>query len=334
MKGLKKGLAILLVLVACLTLTTLAFAAEYTVRPGSSIRVALTQSGNGGIDGNVTVSGGASATYSSSEAGGITGSGKFYLYNSGAKTVTVTVGAPSSAKIGDVYTVTFTYNAYDADGNDSGTQTVVKTVTVGDKDSSPDGIGGGTGVVDTTELEKKIKEAESLNPNDYSKEQWDALQDALTKAEEALSSKKQSDIDAALKLLTDVLNSMAKIDYSALDKALNDANAMGGDNKLNSLWLTLADALKRADEVRRSGDQAAVNALADEINGLIQQILENSANGEFCNIKAHRVWPILFFVSFAVNLVLTFVIVKNVNRRKRNRKDSTPLVDYDISDDE
>lgn len=335
MKGLKKGLAILLVLVACLTLTTLAFAAEYTVRPGSSIRVALTQSGNGGIDGNVTVSGGASATYSSSEAGGITGSGKFYLYNSGAKTVTVTVGAPSSAKIGDVYTVTFTYNAYDADGNDSGTQTVVKTVTVGDKDSSPDGVGGSTDTgVDTSELEKKIQEAKNLDPNDYSEDQWNALQDALKQAEEALSSKKQSEVDAALKLLTDVLNSMAKIDYSALDKALNDANAMGGDNKLNSLWLTLADALKRADEVRRSGDQAAVNALADEINGLIQQILESSANGEFCNIKAHRVWPILFFVSFAVNLVLTFVIVKSVNRRKRNRKDSTPLVDYDISDDE
>lgn len=334
MKGFKKGLAVLLVLIACLALTTMAFAAEYTVKPGSSIRVSLSQGGDGGIDGTVAVSGGATASYSSSESGGITSGGKFYLYNSGTKTVTATVGAPASAKLGDVYTVTFTYNAYDANGNDSGTQTVVKTVTVGDKDSSPDGIGGGTGVVDTTELEKKIKEAESLNPNDYSKEQWDALQDALAKAEEALSSKKQSDIDAALKLLTDVLNSMAKIDYSALDKALNDANAMGGDNKVNSLWLTLADALKRADEVRRSGDQAAVNALADEINGIIQQILENSANGEFCNIKAHRVWPILFFVSFAVNLVLTFVIVKNVNRRKRNRKDSTPLVDYDISDDE
>lgn len=33
MKGLKKGLAMLLVLVACLALTTMAFAAEYTVRP-------------------------------------------------------------------------------------------------------------------------------------------------------------------------------------------------------------------------------------------------------------------------------------------------------------
>ena len=196
----------LLVLVACLALTTMAFAAEYTVRPGSSIRVSLTQSGNGGIDGNVTVSGDASVTYTSSEAGGVTSGGKFYLYNSGAKTVTALVGAPSGAKMGDVYTVTFTYNAYDADGNDSGTQTVVKTVTVGDKDSSPDGIGGGTGVVDTTELEKKIQEAKDLNPNDYSKERWDALQDALAKAEEALSSKKQSDIDAALKELTEALN--------------------------------------------------------------------------------------------------------------------------------
>lgn len=324
----------LLVLVACLALTTMAFAAEYTVRPGSSIRVSLTQSGNGGIDGNVTVSGDASVTYTSSEAGGVTSGGKFYLYNSGAKTVTALVRAPSGAKMGDVYTVTFTYNAYDADGNDSGTQTVVKTVTVGDKDSSPDGIGGGTGVVDTTELEKKIQEAKDLNPNDYSKERWDALQDALAKAEEALSSKKQSDIDAALKELTEALNAMQKIDYTALDKALADANAMGGDNKVNSLWLALADALKRADEVRRTGDQAAVDALADEISGLLEQLLANTANGESCNIGSHKVWPILFFVSFAVNLVLTFVIVKNVNRRKRNRKDSTPLVDYDISDDE
>lgn len=151
---------------------------------------------------------------------------------------------------------------------------------------------------------------------------------------EALSSKKQSDIDAALKELTEALNAMQKIDYTALDKALADANAMGGDNKVNSLWLALADALKRADEVRRTGDQAAVDALADEISGLLEQLLANTANGESCNIGSHKVWPILFFVSFAVNLVLTFVIVKNVNRRKRNRKDSTPLVDYDISDDE
>ena len=37
MKGFKKGLAVLLVLIACLALTTMAFAAEYTVKPGSSM---------------------------------------------------------------------------------------------------------------------------------------------------------------------------------------------------------------------------------------------------------------------------------------------------------
>lgn len=334
MKGFKKGLAVLLVLIACLTLTAVAFGAEYTVKPGSSIRVSLSQGGDGGIDGTVAVSGGATASYSSSESGGITSGGKFYLYNSGTKTVTVTVGAPASAKLGDVYTVTFTYNAYDANGNDSGTKTLTKTVTVGDKDSSPDGVGGSTGTADTTELEKKIAEAKGLNKDDYSEDQWNRLQDALTKAEDALKSKKKADIDAALKELTDALNAMTKIDYTALDKALNDAQAMGGDNKLNSLWLTLADALKRADEVRRSGDQAAVNALADEINGLIQQILADSGSGEVCTVKAHKVWPILFFISFAVNLVLAFALTKTVGRRKKNRRDSTPLVDYDISDDE
>ena len=111
MKGFKKALALLLILVACLALTTQAFAAEYTVRAGSSIKVAMSQTGDGGMDGNVTVSGGATATYSSSEAGGVTGGGTFYLYNSGTKTVVATVSAPSSAKIGDVYTVTFTYHA-------------------------------------------------------------------------------------------------------------------------------------------------------------------------------------------------------------------------------
>ena len=98
MKGLKKGLAMLLVLVACLALTTMAFAAEYTVRPGSSIRVSLTQSGNGGIDGNVTVSGDASVTYTSSEAGGVTSGGKFYLYNRGAKTVTALWERPAAPR--------------------------------------------------------------------------------------------------------------------------------------------------------------------------------------------------------------------------------------------
>lgn len=333
MKGFKKALALLLVLVACLALTTQAFAAEYTVRAGSSIKVAMSQTGDGGMDGNVTVSGGATATYSSSEAGGVTSGGTFYLYNSGTKTVVATVSAPSSAKIGDVYTVTFTYNAYDGNGNDSGTNTVVKTVTVSDKDSSPDGVVGSTGEVDYSKLKEKIAEAEALNPNDYNQESWDALQKALENAKEALNSKSQAEVDDALQKLIDAINALVKVDYSALDKAIEDAKGLGKDNNLNSLWLTLMDALKQAEALRVNGDQAAVDALTEQINDLVKQILAASGD-EFCNVKIHAVWPILFFISLAVNVVLVILVAKKSNRRKMNRRDSTPLVDYDISDDE
>lgn len=280
MKTFKKGLAWILALVACLVMTTTAFADEYTVVAGGSIPVAMTQTGDGGIDGTVSVSGGATATYSSSENGGVTGSGVFYLYNSGSKTVTATVTAPTTAQMGDVYTVTFAYTAYDANGSDAGSKTVVKTVTVGDKNYSPDGAG----TAPTTDTTPDAEPAE--------------------------------------------------VDFSALDAAVNSAKALGEGNKLNSLWLALADALERVDALRESGDQDAVNALAEEINLLVQQILEASNTAESCNIKSHKVWPILFFISFAVNIVLAVVIAKTVGAKKRSRRDSTPLVDYDISDDE
>ena len=140
-------------------------------------------------------------------------------------------------------------------------------------------------------------------------------------------------MDDALQKLTDAINALVKVDYSALDKAIEDAQALGKNNNLNSLWLTLMDALKQAETLRVSGDQAAVDALTEQINDLVKQILAASGD-EFCNVKIHAVWPILFFISLAVNVVLVILVAKKSNRRKMSRRDSTPLVDYDISDDE
>ena len=65
----------------------------------------------------------------------------------------------------------------------------------------------------------------------------------------------------------------------------------------------------------------------------MKQILAASGD-ELCNVKIHAVWPILFFISLAVNVVLVILVAKKSNRRKMSRRDSTPLVVYDISDDE
>ena len=61
--------------------------------------------------------------------------------------------------------------------------------------------------------------------------------------------------------------------------------------------------------------------------------MEVEPEGDYCNIKIHKIWPILFFVSLGVNVLMGSVIVALVTRKKKNRKDNTPLVDYDIDDD-
>ena len=81
-----------------------------------------------------------------------------------------------------------------------------------------------------------------------------------------------------------------------------------------------------------SDDQAQVDAAAKQINDLIEQLA--GGNGKFCNISIHKVWPILFFISLAANVVLVVVLVKKNGTKKKNQVDNTPLVDYDISDDE
>ena len=47
----------------------------------------------------------------------------------------------------------------------------------------------------------------------------------------------------------------------------------------------------------------------------------------------HRVWPILFFISLGLNAILVAVIGMAAAKKKKNAKDDTPLVDYDIGDD-
>ena len=62
--------------------------------------------------------------------------------------------------------------------------------------------------------------------------------------------------------------------------------------------------------------------------------VEVEPSDDYCNIKIHYVWPILFFISLALNLGFIALIVVYVVRRKKNQTDDTPLVDYDIDDAE
>lgn len=348
MKFGKKLLATVIVAIMVVALVLVsASAADYTVKPGGSVNVTLSVQAEG-MNGTVTCSGGASVQYSASENGGVSADGLIFMYGGGTMTTTARVTAPSNAAVGTVYTVHFEYETSDIDGNltpHSATYTVEVVSggssggnsgssggsSSGGSSSSGSGSSGSAVKVDLSKLQELIDKASNLKKDGYTADSWNKMVDALTKAQAALSSTNQDEIDAAAKALGDALNGLVKMDYSKLLDAIARAKELGKDNEVNSLWLALLDALTNGNLMLASDDQAQVDAAAKQINDLIEQLLDGS---KFCNISIHKVWPILFFISLAANVVLVVVLVKKNGTKKKNQVDNTPLVDYDISDDE
>lgn len=349
MKFGKKLLATVIVAIMVMALAMVSpSAADYTVKPGGTISVDLSIYNTEGVQGNISCEGNASVSYSS-QGGGVQGNGDVAIFNDGVKgtiTITANLTAPSNATPGSTtYTVEFHYRESINNGDDmSDWKTLTRTVEVvsggssggnsgssGGSSSSGSGSSGPAVKVDLSKLQELIDKASNLKKDGYTADSWNKMVDALTKAQAALSSTNQDEIDAATKALGDALNGLVKMDYSKLLDAIARAKELGKDNEVNSLWLALLDALTNGNLMLASDDQAQVDAAAKQINDLIEQLLDGS---KFCNISIHKVWPILFFISLAANVVLVVVLVKKNGTKKKNQVDNTPLVDYDISDDE
>lgn len=346
MKFGKKLLATVIVAIMVMALAIVSSsAADYTVKPGGTVRVDLSIYNTEGVQGNISCEGNASegnASVSySSQGGGVQGNGDVAIFNDGVKgtiTIKVNLTAPSNATPGSTtYTVKFHYRESINNGDDmSDWKTLTRTVEVvsGSTPSKPDKPTPATPEVkvDKTKLQEQINIASDLKKDGYTDDSWNNLLDALTKGQAALSSTKQEDIDTAAKNLQNAIAALVKMDYSQLQAAIEKAKAMGKDNEVNSLWLALLDALSNGDRLLSSGDQAQVDAAAKQINELIEKLLNSDSKS--CGIAIHKVWPILFFISLAANVVLVVILVSKKSTKKKNQVDNTPLVDYDINDDE
>ena len=352
----KKSKILLGALIAILMITLLSVTAmAATVTPGGSTTVSMTVSGLG-ADCSVSASGSSSLSI-----GEIGGSGGDFMSSGGLQVSEnpstfefwVTVSASSNAKVGDSIDVTITYT-YSNNEGPMGPYTSTETVTVVGGGSSG---GGDTPItpdqptkpsepavkIDYSELNKWIKEKQGLDSSKYTKDTWDPVEEAYNKALNLRNSKKQDAVDAGAKALKEAIEGLKEMDYTLLEEAIAAAKKLGDSEELGSLWMKLADALKDSVGLLTSNDQQAVNDGAALINSIISQLNEEleklrEANavyeGDYCNISIHHVWPILFFVSLGVNVILAIVAIMLGKRRMGNKKDNTPLVDYQISDDE
>lgn len=214
--------------------------------------------------------------------------------------------------------------------------------------SKPDGY---TDHLDDGELKRQIAIANGLNRMDYTAESWKKLSAVLEDAQLALNGNNQIKADAATENLKNAIAALVRMDYSDLEAALDAAEDLVESKTQYGLWVKVLDAVDAGRELLASGDQAAVDVAAAQINDLLTQLkaaieaektpdvvvkevlVEVLPQSGYCNISDHGVWLVMFFVSLVVNVTLVAVIAVYTHRKKLNQRDDTPLVDYDIYDD-
>ena len=372
MRQLKKTAALLLVLVLVIASVPQVFAAGNTVTaaPGRVVELKFTYSQVYGVDGTFELNDPNNLVESwyvkgfTGAAGEVTKSACF-LYSADSRphdiVITFVVVLREGENLSGSATIKFHHaRATDAMGAMTGYVTDNATVKV------RTGGGGGTGDpenpddptdptqpdgLDFAMLERQIALANGLNQADYTKESWTILSAALAYAMEALESADQAIIDEAAELLKDAIAYLIRMDYSALKAALASVSEWMETEDMADLWVQLTEAVNRGNALLASGDQDAVNTTTAELQSLLRELksrMEELRTPEtiiqevevvvppseaFCNIPLHQVWPVLFFVSLALNLVMAAVIVIYIARKRKNQKDDTPLVDYDIDDD-
>ena len=205
--------------------------------------------------------------------------------------------------------------------------------------------------LDTAELARQVGIANGLNSRDYTAESWAVLEAALKPANKALNGSDQKAVDKAAAELKAAIAALVRVDYSSLEIVLAEVETYLSANPDSEAWLNLAEAVNEGKKLLASGDQSAANEAAVKISQIlalvkaqeneqqtpeviIQEVpVEVPPTDDFCNIASHRVWPVVFCISAALNVALVAVILVYISKKKRNQHDDTPLVDYDIFDD-
>lgn len=204
--------------------------------------------------------------------------------------------------------------------------------------------------VDDQELLRQIAIGNGLNRMEYTAQSWESVTTAMEGAGLALDSRDQVQIDAAAQLLKDAIAGLTRMDYTALEAALTELQALGEESLTSALWLELMEAGEKGRALLTSGDQPAVDAAAQQLQGLMLQLSQSATqptpeviiqevpvevppSEDYCNISSHRGWQVAFFASLGLNVILGVLILVYISKKKRKHRDNTPLVNYNIFDD-
>lgn len=185
--------------------------------------------------------------------------------------------------------------------------------------------------VDTAKLQELMTVAQRLNSEQYTAQSWSVLAGAMEEANSAMESGKQNQVDRAARQVATALSQMIPMDFTKLNTALAAVDTWSGSNEtVDVLWDQLAALVRQEQAARASGDQAAVDKLAADIDRTLAQL--KAATGG-TGSENSTPWIILFGVSLVLNAGLLVLMLLRTRTVKKCQKDDVPLVEYDIDDD-
>ncbi len=179
------------------------------------------------------------------------------------------------------------------------------------------------GAVDTSALEEALAKAEELTEEDYTEETWKDLEDAKEDAEAILTdpTATQSEIDDAAAALEEAIANLEEyvepVDKSELEKAIEKAESKVKKDYTKKSWAAMEAALKIAEKVYADEDatqeevDAATDALLKAIKALVPATGKNPGTGDDSQ-------PVLVAAIAALALIGigALVVLNNKNKKK------------------
>ncbi len=169
--------------------------------------------------------------------------------------------------------------------------------------------------IDRTALIAAIESAQKLFDTNDDTKAWKDFVDAVNKANEMLTSNVQADVDSAANALVAAVKALTEIINREPEKIVETVEVTKEVEKI----VEVTKEVEKIVEVEKTVE-VTVEVPTDPTE-------------PFCNKTSHTVWLVLLIISAIINVVFIVLTVVYFTRKKNNHKDTTPLVNYSIEDD-
>ena len=160
-----------------------------------------------------------------------------------------------------------------------------------------------------------MNKADALFNKNADSKLWKDLHDAVVNGGELMTSRTQADIDAGV---------------TALLYAIKAVEAL-----LNKAPETVIKEVEKVVEVTKEVEKIVEVEVTKEVEKVVEKEVIKEVPVEVPGEEgSNLVWIILLIISIVINVALAVLVVLYFIKKKSNKKDNTPLVNYNIEEDD